>query len=86
MSRADYAHWNEDADYMWWMEEGRHPEEPPDPFDHDDRYDPDEEEEDNEVLCYICEEPIEDGQLAGEISTEVAGHLTMALIHKECQP
>lgn len=28
MSRADYAHWNEDADYMWWQEEGRHPYEP----------------------------------------------------------
>lgn len=24
MSRADYAHWNEDADYMWWHEEGKH--------------------------------------------------------------
>lgn len=29
MSRADYAHWNEDADWMWWQEEGRHIEEPP---------------------------------------------------------
>ena len=26
MSRADYAHWNEDADYVWWQEEGRHDE------------------------------------------------------------
>lgn len=26
MSRADYAHWNEDADYMWWHEEGKHAE------------------------------------------------------------
>ena len=24
MPRADYAHWNEDADHMWWQEEGRH--------------------------------------------------------------
>lgn len=24
MARSDYAHWNEDADYMWWQEEGRH--------------------------------------------------------------
>lgn len=23
MSRADYAHWNEEADIMWWQEEGR---------------------------------------------------------------
>jgi hypothetical protein len=24
MSRADYAHWNEDQDLMWWHEEGKH--------------------------------------------------------------
>ena len=36
MSRADYAHWNEDADYMWWHEEGKHADEPPEP----DEYDP----------------------------------------------
>lgn len=33
MSRADYEHWNEDADFMWWNEEGKHIEEP--------EYDPD---------------------------------------------
>lgn len=33
MSRADYAHWNEDATLMWWSEEGRHQAEP--------EYDPD---------------------------------------------
>lgn len=39
MPRSDYAHWNEDADHMWWMEEGRFAgqEDPPDP---DDDYDP----------------------------------------------
>lgn len=26
MSRADYAHWNEDADRIWWEEEGKHAE------------------------------------------------------------
>ena len=37
MARADYAHWNEDADYMWWQEEGRFgSEDAPDP---DDYYD-----------------------------------------------
>lgn len=41
MSRADYAHWNEDADYMWWHEEGRHVEEPPEPDDDWRHYDPD---------------------------------------------
>lgn len=24
MSRADYAHWNEEQDRVWWEEEGRH--------------------------------------------------------------
>jgi len=23
MSRSDYAHYNEDADIMWWLEEGK---------------------------------------------------------------
>lgn len=35
MSRADYQHWNEDADYVWWHEEGKHVEEPPEPDDGD---------------------------------------------------
>jgi len=38
---ADYAHWNEDAQYMWWHEEGKHSDEPsePDPYDrYDHRY------------------------------------------------
>jgi len=29
MSLSDYAHWNEDAERIWWEEEGRH-----DPCDH----------------------------------------------------
>lgn len=37
MSLRDYAHWNEDAQYMWWQEEGRHPYEPEDNDDMDDR-------------------------------------------------
>lgn len=28
MSREDYAHWNEDADRVWWEEEGRHDPDP----------------------------------------------------------
>lgn len=24
MARSDYAHWNEEADIVWWQEEGRH--------------------------------------------------------------
>lgn len=24
MARSDYVHWNEEADLMWWNEEGRH--------------------------------------------------------------
>lgn len=26
MSRSDYAHWNEEADQVWWQEEGKHAE------------------------------------------------------------
>lgn len=29
MPLADYAHWNEDAERIWWEEEGKHVEEPP---------------------------------------------------------
>lgn len=29
MSRADYAHWNEEQDLVWWQEEGRHGSEEP---------------------------------------------------------
>ncbi len=43
MSRADYAHWNEDADYMWWHEEGKHSDsEPSEPDDDYGRPDYDE--------------------------------------------
>lgn len=34
MGRKDYEHWNEDADHMWWMEEGRFASEP-DEIDYD---------------------------------------------------
>jgi hypothetical protein len=33
VSLKDYAHHNEDADHIWWAEEGRHTDEP--------EYDPD---------------------------------------------
>lgn len=49
-ARSDYDHWNEDADRVWYEEEGRHPEEPPDPDDfYDDRdvYEDDEDEDDD---------------------------------------
>ena len=37
-ARSDYEHWNEDADRVWWEEEGRHVEEPDfDPDAVDDR-------------------------------------------------
>lgn len=35
MSRADYAHWNEEADQVWWAEEGRHAD---GPVEYDDSY------------------------------------------------
>ena len=53
MARSDYAHWNEDADRVWWQEEGRHEtyEEPYDEDgdwgwnDADDDWDEDEDED-----------------------------------------
>ena len=39
MSRADYAHWNEEADIIWWQEEGRHVETADDHYDPDDYLD-----------------------------------------------
>ena len=41
MPLKDYEHWNEDALYMWWMEEGRHAgseETAPEPDDYDERW------------------------------------------------
>ena len=35
MPLADYAHWNEEAEQVWWQEEGRHTEEPPEVEDDD---------------------------------------------------
>ena len=39
MSLKDYDHWNEDAMHMWWHEEGRHVEEPPEYDEYDDDWD-----------------------------------------------
>jgi len=36
MSIKDYAHWNEDARFVWWQEEGR--------FENESEFDPLEEE------------------------------------------
>lgn len=47
MSRSDYAHHNEDADHMWWQEEGRFGSEEPEPDD-DDFYAGYEDDEDDE--------------------------------------
>lgn len=53
MSRADYAHWNEEADQVWWAEEGSHVVEyNPEPDDWEDESwrdeVPDEDDEDDE--------------------------------------
>ena len=57
-ARSDYAHWNEDQDYMWYQEEGRFAEEPPE-YD-DDPYSPDEPGSDHDVgdesFCENCGE------------------------------
>lgn len=36
MPLADYAHWNEDAERVWWAEEGRHDTNEPPEVDDDD--------------------------------------------------
>jgi hypothetical protein len=58
-ARSDYAHWNEDQDYMWWQEEGRHGSEEPE-YD-DNPYEgpePEEPEEGQEAVCEECGEDI----------------------------
>jgi len=44
MSLKNYEHWNEDAQYMWWQEEGRFGSEEPDYDPYEDDFDPDEDE------------------------------------------
>lgn len=62
MSRADYAHWNEDADWMWYQEEGRFGSESPDPdFDGPMGVSPEEGPED---FCQSCGEYFEDCECA----------------------
>ena len=64
-ARSDYAHWNEDADYMWYHEEGKHVEEPPEYDDYDERHFENEPlEEGEESVCENC---------GGEIVTNEEG-------------
>jgi hypothetical protein len=42
MSRADYAHHNEEQDMIWWQEEGKH-------SVHYENYDPDEDDYEREA-------------------------------------
>lgn len=51
MPIADYAHWNEDAEFMWWHEEGKHVEEAPDVCEPDDRWDDGEVFHDSQDDC-----------------------------------
>ena len=47
MSRADYAHWNEEADARWWAEEGQFDGRPEyDDYDPDDYLPADDDDED----------------------------------------
>ncbi len=46
MSRADYAHHNEDAERIWWLEEGRFAGLEPEPGEYDPYADEDEGAED----------------------------------------
>lgn len=47
---SDYAHWNEDAEYMWYQENKYDMMYPPEPEYDDDPYDEVDEEEDNDHL------------------------------------
>lgn len=52
MSVADYAHWNEEAELVWWLEEGRHPYEPSDDYDNPDAgWEDEDEDEPNCIKC-----------------------------------
>jgi len=56
MGREDYAHWNEEADLVWWLEEGRHGSNV-DPYDEYDTPDGDwedfDEDEDEDVAVRV---------------------------------
>lgn len=57
MPLSDYAHWNEDAEYMWWHEEGKHAEEPeydPDRYLPEDEYDEPEHASEADCLRDSC--------------------------------
>jgi hypothetical protein len=47
VSIADYAHWNEDAAMMWWLEEGQHSQYS-DPYENEDYEDLDYNDFDDE--------------------------------------
>jgi len=67
MSRADYAHWNEEADQIWWAEEGRHVEDEP----YDDDSWRDEPAEENEVEHDTEAECLADGNFSRPSRTGV---------------
>jgi len=70
-ARSDYDHWNEDADRMWWEEEGKHGDEPPD-YNPDD-YLADEGEDDLGYIYQRVGELWELGLEAPEIYKAFAG-------------
>lgn len=41
MPRSDYSHHGEEADIVWWLEEGRHEPYEPDPYPDDELLDDD---------------------------------------------
>ena len=63
MALADYAHWNEDAHMMWWLEEGQHPYEP----ERDDYDSPD------AGWDYEVDDDYEDDDLEGDAGPEDLG-------------
>ena len=70
MSRSDYAHHNEEADAIWWLEEGRHSahDEPYDePYDGRwDWQDDDEDDESDESENWQAEDAAMESSLFGD--------------------
>ena len=64
MALNDYAHWNEDAGMMWWLEEGQHetyeePEYDNEPYDDfDDDFDDDYDDRDYDESDYVGREDL----------------------------
>lgn len=82
MARSDYEHWNEEADRVWYEEEGRFPLSTMDPDPQDDL-----DMDDYPETCEYCgEEGTEDDPLDVYVtSPPVSGHrFRQEFVHGSC--